>query len=283
MTTQALADVSLSGGNPGGAKNKFLKVVVVLVVLLFLFPLAWMVISSFEGTLRAVSWLPFPVPTFENYARVLGESEFGLWTFNTVYIAAISTGLAIILGLPAAYGIAQFKQGAIGFGILLARIAPGISYIVPWYIVLAQVGMVGSYTAVILGHLTVVLPLAVWLMIGFFEDVPHELREAAFIDGCSEYGSFWRVALPIVRPGTVATAIICFTFSWNHTFVYSLILSSAETQPLPVAILSYIAYGSADWPGLMAAATMITLPVLILAWLVRKQLARGFAGGAVKG
>ena len=163
----------------------------------------------------------------------------------------------------------------------MARIIPGISYLIPWYIFFRPLRMVDTYAALILTHLIVGLPIIIWVMIGFFEDVPPDLEDAALIDGCSYFGVFWRVALPLVRPGVVATAILSFVFSWNN-FLFSVILAGRQTRTLPIAVFNMISYEEINWGTLAAAATMITLPVLVLALIVQRHIVTGLTFGAVK-
>ena len=126
------------------------------------------------------------------------------------------------------------------------------------------------------------LPITIWVMIGFFEDLPTELREAALIDGCTDYGAFWRVAVPLVKPGIVATAILSFIFSWNN-FLFSVIMAGRNTRTLPIAVFNMIGYEEINWAPLAAAATLITLPVIILTLIIQRHIVTGLTFGAVKG
>ena len=142
--------------------------------------------------------------------------------------------------------------------------------------------LIGTYSTLILAHLMITLPMTIWLMIGFFEDIPPELDEAALIDGCNPLQAFVRIALPLTRPGIAASAILSFIFSWNN-FMFSLVLSNQNTRPLPVAVFSFISYTQVDWGGLNAAALIVTLPVLIMIMFVQKHMVRGLTLGSVKG
>jgi multiple sugar transport system permease protein len=166
--------------------------------------------------------------------------------------------------------------------VLAARIIPGISYLIPWYILFRNLKMVDTYLALILTHLVVGLPIVIWVMIGFFEDIPPELREAAMIDGCTDYGAFLRVAVPLVKPGVVATGILSFIFSWNN-FLFSVILAGRNTRTLPIAVFNMIGYEEINWGPLAAAATLITLPVVILTLIIQRHIVAGLTFGAVKG
>lgn len=145
-----------------------------------------------------------------------------------------------------------------------------------------NIGLLNTYIAIILTHVIITLPVVIWLMIGFFEDLPKELEEAGQIDGCSVFGGFRRIALPLVKPGTVATAILCLIFSWNN-FIFSVILAGRDTKPLPVAVYSFLSYEEINWGPLAAAACLITFPVLVLTLFLQKHIVTGMTTGAVKG
>ena len=257
---------------------------VLAVLAAYLFPFYWMVLSSLKTQIQNFANPPLFLfaPTLENYQSVFVNNPFFLFLWNSLVIGAGSTLLGLLLGLPAAYGIARFQKRGVALGFLIARIAPGISYLVPWFIIFSDLNMVGSYTALILSHLTVGLPLIVWIMIGFFEDVPQELEDAAFIDGANRFEIFLKVALPIVKPGIATAGILSFIQSWN-TFMYSVVLSNSETRTLPVAVFGFLSYGGFDWGSLTAAATVITLPVMVLTLLIQRHIVAGLSVGGVKG
>jgi multiple sugar transport system permease protein len=257
---------------------------VMVVLLLFLLPFLWMLLSSFK-TAREIIKLPPSlvfVPTFENYLNVFATQNFGQYMTNSTIIAAGSTVLGLGLGLPAAYTIARYKQRALSLGILLARIVPGITFLIPLFILFRAVGLVDTYASLILSHLLVTLPFIVWVMVPFFEAIPVALEEAARVDGASVRQIFARVILPISGPGIVTGAILAFVFSWNN-FMFSVVLATNRTKTLPVAIYNFISYAQIDWGGLMAAAVIITLPVLVLAVVTQRYVVRGLTAGAVKG
>ncbi|HZS33293.1 MAG TPA: carbohydrate ABC transporter permease [Methylomirabilota bacterium] len=244
----------------------------------------WMITLSLKPQVEATAYPPsffrFSVTT-AGYRTVFTKYPFLLYTWNSLVVAVGCTALGLAVGLPAAYSIARWRQRGLAVTILVARIIPGISYLIPWYIFFRQLRMVDTYGALILTHLIVGLPIIIWVMIGFFEDVPRDLEDAALIDGCSHLGIFWRVALPLVRPGVMATAILSFVFSWNN-FLFSVILAGRETRTLPIAVFNMISYEEINWGTLAAAATMITLPVLLLALLVQRHIVTGLTFGAVK-
>ena len=206
----------------------------VLFMLPTVFVFYWMITLSLkpqvEATAYPPSFLHFSV-TLAGYREVFTKYPFLLYTWNSLVVAVGSTALGLAVGLPAAYSIARWRQQRLALTILVARIIPGIAYLIPWYIFFRRLRMVDTYGALILTHLIVSLPIIIWVMISFFEDVPSELEDAALIDGCSYLGVFVRIALPLVRPGVMATAILSFVFSWNN-FLFSVILAGRETRTL---------------------------------------------------
>ncbi|HTU02302.1 MAG TPA: carbohydrate ABC transporter permease [Candidatus Sulfotelmatobacter sp.] len=258
---------------------------VVLVMLPTVFVFYWMITLSLKPQVEAAGYPPsffrFTV-TFKGYVDVFAKNAFLLYTWNSLVVATGCTLLGLIVGLPAAYSIAQWRQRGLALAILVARIIPGISYLIPWYILFRNLKMVDTYQALILTHLVVGLPITIWVMIGFFEDIPPDLREAALIDGCTDYGAFWRVAVPLVKPGVVATAILAFIFSWNN-FLFSVILAGRNTRTLPIAVFNMIGYEEINWGPLAAAATLITVPVILLTLIIQRHIVTGLTFGAVKG
>jgi len=258
---------------------------VIAVMLPTVFVFYWMVTLSLKPQVEAAGYPPsffrFHV-TFKGYVDVFAKNPFLLYIWNSFVVASGVTLLGLAVGLPAAYSIAHWRQRKLALTILVARIIPGISYLIPWYILFRQLKMVDTYQALLLTHLVVGLPITIWVMIGFFEDIPPDLREAALIDGCTDYGAFWRVAVPLVKPGVVATAILAFIFSWNN-FLFSVILAGRNTRTLPIAVFNMIGYEEINWGPLAAAATLITLPVIILTLIIQRHIVTGLTFGAVKG
>jgi len=254
------------------------------VVLAFLIPLIWMLLASFKRNLDVVD--PSKVfsftPTLNNYDTVFGAQDFGAFIVNSIVVGIGATALALVIGVPAAYGIARFKAQSMTAFLLMARVIPGVSLLIPWYFLFSQIHFVGTYGVLILTHLFVTMPLVVAIMTSFFDGIPTELEEAAQIDGSSRIGAFVRVVLPLSVPGIATSSILSFIFSWNN-FLFALVLSNQETRTLPVAIVNFTSYASVDWGGLMAAAVVITVPVMIVALFAQRYVVSGLTAGATKG
>ena len=255
-----------------------------IIVLAFMAPFAWMALGSLKTTVDFLAYPPAFVfaPTLDNYRQVFADNAFLRYMLNSTIVAAGATLLGLILGIPAAYSLARWRQTAIGVLLLTARMAPGIAFLIPLFVMFLELHMVGSYASLIASHLIFTLPLTVWMMVSFIEAVPREIEQAALIDGCSVVGVIARVIVPLTAQGIAATAILAFIASWNN-FLFALVLSNEQTKTLPVAVLGYIGYNSIQWGRLMAAATFITLPVLVLALCVQRYIVRGLVSGAVSG
>jgi len=248
-----------------------------------LFVFVWMIMTGLKTGVQNITYPPEFIftPTLENFQAVFQQHNFFRYLMNSLIIATLATGLSLVLGLPAAYSIAKYRQSKIGIIILLARMTPFVSYLLPWYIIFRYLKLIDTYTALTLTHLIITLPMVAWLMVAFFESVPAELEDAAMIDGCSRLKSFLIIVLPLVRNGIATSAIMAFIFSWNQ-FLFSLILSGPQTKTVPVAVYNFISYGKIDWAGIGAAATLIVLPVSVFAFFVRKTIVQGLTMGALK-
>jgi multiple sugar transport system permease protein len=248
-----------------------------------IFVFVWMILTGLKTGVQNIAYPPEFIftPTLENFKAVFAQYNFFRYLINSLIVAGMATLISLALGLPAAYSIAKYRQGRIGLLVLVARMTPFVSYLLPWYIIFRHLHLIDTYTALTTTHLIITLPMVIWLMISFFESVPGELEDAAMIDGCSRWQSFRIIVLPLVRNGIATSAIISFIFSWNQ-FLFSLILSGPKTKTVPVAVYNFISYGKIDWAGIGAAATIIVLPVSVFAFFVRKSIVQGLTMGALK-
>ncbi len=254
-----------------------------LICLPFVFVFFWMVLGALKTQVENIASPPIWLfrPTLENFRKVFVANQFLKYIQNSVAVSGGATLLALLLGLPAAHAIARYRQRGIALGILVARMAPHLSYVVPFFILFQKLGWIDTYAAMICSHLIITLPMVVWIMIGAFEDVPLELEEAARIDGCSRWRTFTRISLPVCRTALATATIMAFIFSWNN-FLFALILTGPERRTLPVAVFNFITGDEIDWGGLSAAATLITLPILLLILFVQRHIVQGMTAGGLK-
>lgn len=264
--------------------NLLYALAMIAVVFFMLTPFLWMVLNAFKTPLQIIKLPPELIftPTLRNFENVFGTQNFMRYITNSMIIGAGCTLIGLLIGLPAAYSIARYRQNRLALTILMARMVPGITFLVPLFIVFRTLGLVDTYTSLILTHMLVGLPFIVWVMVPFFESIPRELTEAAVVDGASAVRAFVSVVLPLSGPGIVTASILSFVFSWNN-FMFSIVLASSRTRTVPVAIYNFISYAQIDWGGLMAAAVVITLPVLVLAIVTQRYVIRGLTAGAIKG
>ncbi len=189
--------------------------------------------------------------------------------------------IGLACGLLTAYTIARYQLRKLAMAILVTRMIPYITALVPFWIVYKHVGLLNTYFGIVLSHLVITIPFGVWIMMGFIEDIPKELEEAAWIDGATRTQAFLRVVLPLSTPGMVATAILCFIFSWNN-FQLALVLGGFDVSTAPVSVFKYADPEAGGSGQMMAAATLVTIPVFVIVLFIQKQLATGLTMGGVK-
>ncbi len=257
---------------------------IAVVALLILMPIAWMVLSSFKPSAEVTAYPPklWFAPTLDNYRQLFNTTPFSHYTWNSLVITVGSTAIGIALGVPAAFAVSWTRITWPATVTLLARMAPGTLFLLPWYVMFRELGLIGSYWALILTHAAITMPIVIWVLLPFFDNIPRSVLESAQVDGCSVPRILWRIALPLVMPGLVVASILSFVFSWNY-FLFALVLSNGDTKTLIAASFNFIGEGASNWGALMAAATLIALPPLILAFIVQRRLVSGLSIGAVKG
>jgi multiple sugar transport system permease protein len=256
-------------------------VIVSPAILVFL----WMLSLAFKNEVDNMAYPPVFIPqapTLDNFAEVFRKSPFALFALNSVIVSVASTLVALVVGVPAGYGIAKARASGLAVLMLISRMTPGLSYLIPLFIMFRFLGLTGTLWPIIITHLVITIPIVVWIMIGFFEDLHPELEEAALCDGANLWQGFLFVALPLARPGIVVAAILSFIFSWNN-FIFGVVLAGRETRTLPVAVYNVLTFEQVSWGPLAAAALIVTLPVLILTIFVQREIVAGLAAGGVKG
>jgi len=245
----------------------------------------WMLSLSLKYEIDNGAYPPILIPdrfAWKNYAQILGSNNFLGFFENSVLVTGGATLAALLVGVPAGYGIARMKAHSAAVVVMIARMTPGLSFLIPLFLLFQWLGLMGTLWPQILIHLVVTVPIVIWIMIGYFETTPKELEEAAIIDGATQWQVFRLVALPIAKPGIVVAFILALIFSWNN-FVFGIVLATRETRTLPVAVYNMLSFEQVSWGPLAAAALVVTLPVLILTVVAQRQIVAGLTAGAVKG
>jgi ABC-type glycerol-3-phosphate transport system permease component len=225
-------------------------------------------------------------PTLENYARVLQGADFLRCLQNSLVTTGGAVLLSICVGVPAAYAFARFPfrgRSAAFFALLLMRMLPPIAVLVPMFVLFNKLGLTDTRLSVVLAYTTFSLPLIVWIMRGFFEDLPRELEESAWIDGAGRATAFRVVVLPLVRPGLVAASILTLVQAWND-FLFAAVLTNDRTRTLPVLMAAYSGGDTGvDWGPMTATGVLVVVPVILFAFAAQRHLVAGLSSGAVKG
>ncbi len=259
---------------------------VAAVLLFFCFPIFWTVLTSIKP-LELIPKSP-PVwlfkPTLEHYWATLTQGLLLSSLWNSLSVAALSTFFALLVGAPAAYVFARFRfrgKESLAFYFLTSRMAPPIAVILPFFLISRDLGLLDTRFILIVAYMTFNFAFVIWLLRGFFAEIPPEIDEAALIDGCSRFGAFVRVVLPLAGPGLAAAAIICFIFSWNE-FLFALILTNLSAKTLPVLASGFVTDRLVLWGKLCAASVIIYVPVVLFALVTRRHLVRGMTLGAIR-
>ena len=245
----------------------------------------WMLSLSLKFEIDNAASPPVLIPdeiAWQNYVDVFNSNRFLLYFRNSLVVTSAATLIALLVGVPAGWAIARLGAIRVAIVILIARITPGLSYLIPLFLLFQWLGLLGTLWPQIIIHLVVTVPIVIWIMIGYFETTPMELEEAALIDGATRWQVFRHVALPIARPGIAVAFILAVIFSWNN-FVFGIVLAGRETRTLPVAVYNMISFDQLSWGPLAAAALLVTLPVLLLTVFAQRQIVAGLTAGAVKG
>ena len=266
-----------------------LYIVIAIALVIIAFPVYWLISTSLKPGIEASTYPPTYIPSrlvFDNYVAVL-KSENIKFLKNSMIVAVASTFLTTIMGAMAAYAlsktyIAFWIRRALMLWILVTRIFPPITTAIPYYVIIKNLGLADTYAALVITYVSYGLPFVIWLMLGFFQDLPADIEKAAIVDGCSMWQRFRQVVLPLTLPGLAVTAIFAFIFAWNE-FLFASILTSFTAKTLPVVISTFISDQYLRWGEMSAMGSMMIIPVMIFALAAQKYLVRGLTFGAVKG
>lgn len=268
----------------------------IFLVLLLLFsalPMLWMLITSVKTQFAAIQYPPEFLPsnpTLEQYRRLLSPSneiggQFLRYMSNSLYVSTLTTIFGVGVAVPAAYAFARFRfpgRNALFFSVLFRNMFPAVVFLMPLFIMMRWMGLVNTHASLVITYLTFGLPLSIWLLKGFYDNIPVELEQAARMDGCTRFQAFWMIIMPLSTPGIIATGIFSFISAWNE-YVYALtFLNSDELLTLPIGLQRFFAQFGTNWPGLMAASFIMSVPVVVMFLVLQKHFVRALTEGAVK-
>jgi len=250
-----------------------------------LFPLIWMVICAFKSDAQMYNTVFRFTPTLENFRAVLIGSDYFRAFFQNLLVAGGAVIVTVIAGVPCAYALARYnfrKKEDVAFQILSFKFAPEIMVILPIFLIFQKIGIYDTYLGLIWVYQLITMPLLIWVVRGYFEDISVEVEQAAQLDGYTWYEVFFKTLIPLIKPGLVASALLAFIFAWN-SFTFPLILSGSKIQTITITALRYIASDTVHYGQVAVASTIAVLPEVIVALFIQKHLVRGLSFGAVKG
>ena len=272
-------------------RSFFRYLVIILITLAIIFPIIWLVSTSFKNPVDIFAIPPIFIPSnpsVDHYATLFFEAEILKYILNSLIVASVTTLVSLFAGTLAAYSLARFRfpfnlNYHLSFWVLSTRMFPPIVTIIPLFALMRFFNLVNTRMGLILAYAAFNLPFVVWMMRGFFMEIPKELEEAAMVDGDSRMSAFRRIILPVAKPGLVATAVFTMILSWNE-FLFALILSQTRAAAtLPIGIASTVTQYEIKWGQMSAAGVIAVVPVLIFAFIVQRHLVRGMSFGAIKG
>jgi ABC-type glycerol-3-phosphate transport system permease component len=268
-------------------REALLDLLTVVVVVLLLFPILWVFIASArpDDDIMSGSLLPASL-TFAHFAAVFGRPDFVVALGNSLIVGIAVALLTVAIAVPAAYSLSRFRyrgRDALGGLILGTQMLPGVAVLVPIVVIVRTLGLTNTLTALIIVHLALGLPVAVWMLRSYIDAVPRELEEAAMIDGSSRLGAMVRITFPLVRPAVIAVGTFAFVLSWGEYLMALSLISKTDVKSLPLALQALFDPYSFSWGEVMAGGVVIALPVVILFLIFRNQLVGGLTAGGVKG
>jgi multiple sugar transport system permease protein len=272
----------------GRGASIVIRLLTLFVVLFAAVPLVWMALSSIKPTNDIMSHIPVFVfkPTLEHYRGLFtGGNHVDRYLVNSLIAAGVSSVIATTLGALGGFGLSRSTMRGkrhLAFWIISTRMAPIAAVLLPLFLIFRTLGLLDSLAGLIVAYLTFNLPFAIWIMAAFFDSLPGSLEEAARLDGCSEWGVFWRVALPLTKAGLVTTWILCLVFSWND-YAFAQTFSGTSSQTLPIAATQLITQTGIDWGQLTAVGVIVVVPMVVAGLAVRRWLVTGLTLGAVTG
>lgn len=259
-----------------------------IVVAFFLMPIVWLFTTAFKlqrDTFQLPPlWLGFQA-TLNNFAFAINQIQVGRFVMNSVIISAGTTIASVVLGTLGGYAVSRSRLrlvGASSYFFLVLLMIPPVAMLVPFYLIMRDLGLLGTYWAVIILDTVYNAPFVVWMMSNYFRTVSTEMEEAALVDGASHFQAFMRVALPLAVPGIIASVLYCVIFSWND-FIFALLLTSPATKTVPLAIMGQFSTAQLQWGYMAALSVFAVVPVLFVALVLNRYFVQGLTAGATKG
>ena len=269
-------------------EKTLLNILIILAILFFLTPIFWLITTAFKYGRDAFAippqWFSFDF-TLNNFKEVITDTKVGLFIKNSLIISSGTTLLSLLLGVPAGFAIARTKSKLINtssYFFLLLLMIPPTAMLIPFYLIVRDMGLLGTRLSVILLDTAFDASFVVWMMRSYFLDVPKEMEEAALVDGANQFTAFVKVALPMSIPGIIASALYTFIFSWND-FIFALMLTTTKTKTIPLGILASFSAVEIGWGRMTAMSIFAIIPAVIISLFLNRYFVQGLTFGATKG
>jgi multiple sugar transport system permease protein len=275
--------------------TSFLWVLTFLLMVVMCVPGLWVVLTAFRPNGEVLAKPPIWIPeqfNLDNFAKIFGfgANQVAIpvpsYFMNSLVIALTSTAIALLIGMSGGYAFARYRfrfKNGVFLWLMLSRTVPGIALSLPIFMIWSRIGLIDTKMGLIIVYVALNIPFTIWLIDGFFRQIPKEMSEAAQVDGCTRWQAFWKIEFPLAKSGIASAGIFAFLTSWNEYALASNLTRSTDSKTLPVGLMDFTAQFTIDWAGMSAMAVIIIIPALILTFLVQKHLIAGLTFGGVKG
>ena len=268
-------------------KQGLISAAIMGIVLLWLSPIVWIFLTSLKTRTEILATTPvfLFIPSLDSYAAVFSDPGFWRAMANSIFYAIVGGGIGVTLSIPAAYALVRAKipfRSTIAFGFLWIRMMPAIAILLPFYVLYRNLGLLNTHAGMLIVHIGGSIPIAVWLLTGFIEELPVEIEDASLVDGCTHLQMIRYILLPVLLPGIAATAIFVFIFAWND-FIFAAFLTTGAAKSVPAYMsATYLSLGTTEWANISGASIVYSAPLVIVFMLLQRHLVKGMTAGAIK-
>ncbi|WP_433501434.1 sugar ABC transporter permease [Sphaerimonospora sp. CA-214678] len=274
-------------GERGPLKSVALHLTLITASLIAVFPVAWLVLTSLKprAVIESASVRPFEQPTLDNYAQVLGDTEFLTWAANAIVVSLLTAVIGVLLSATTGYAVSRFRfpgHRPVMWMLLVTQMFPVAILIVPIYNLLAGLGLINRLPSLVIAYLTSTVPFCAWMMRGYFNTVPVSIDEAGLVDGLTPFGAFWRLILPLAKPGLAVAAFYSFLTAWAEVAYATAFMTGDDKYTLAVGLSQFVGQHKAEWGLLTASSVLIAVPAAVVFLLVQRHLVTGLTAGAAK-
>ncbi|MFE4312295.1 MULTISPECIES: carbohydrate ABC transporter permease [unclassified Streptomyces] len=284
-TPQAVANTPLRGRRSPIA-SVALHVTLIVASVIAVFPVLWVLLTSLKPAKYAITTDFFKETTLENYTNLLNDTPFLTWFANSLLVAGLTTVVGVFISATTGYAVSRFRfpgKRGLMWTLLITQMFPVAVLIVPIYNIMASMGLLNQPVGLVITYLTIAVPFCAWMMKGFFDTIPREIDESGYVDGLTPFGTFWRLILPLAKPGIAVTAFYSFITAWGEVAYASAFMVGDENLTLAGGLQKFVNQYGAQWGPMAAASVLIAIPAALVFLFAQRHLVTGMSAGAVKG